>query len=111
MPNLTSPAPPSTGCGIEATIVPSLGNSPSAIRMPREGDDPAAAHAGDAHEADVLRERSVRKRIEHAADDCSQAVGSEPARDLGGADLLSADLAQCEKHAGRFDHDHDHHDA
>ena len=44
--------------------------------------DPAAAHAGDADQADVLREAGVGEGVEDAADQRAQAVGAQAARQV-----------------------------
>ena len=51
------------------------------------GGDPARADAGDADEADVLRERCVGEGVEDAADDGAETVGAQPAGEILLVDL------------------------
>ena len=78
----------------------------------RRGDDPAGLHAGEAHEANVLREAGVRERVEDTAQQGGQAVGAQGIGDVARGDALAHDLAGGEDvarglHRGdRHDDDH-----
>ena len=80
----------------------------------RRGDDPAGAHAGEAHQADVLREAGVGEGVEDAAQQGGQAVGAQGVGDVTWGDTLAHDLAGREHvtrglHGGHG-HDDDHRD-
>ena len=89
-----------------------LGHKPEQQQDAAAGDrDPARAHAGDADQADILRERRIGKGVEQPAQECADAVGPQAEGQRVAADRLAGDLAERQKHAEGFDHHHDHHDA
>src|SRR6478735_449366 len=103
MPNITSPAPPSTTSGTASTSAAIFGTSPSIQQDAAAGDrDAARAHAGDADQTDILRERRIGKGVEQPAQECADAVGPQTAGQRVAADRLAGDLAQREKHAKRL---------
>jgi hypothetical protein len=77
----------------------------------RRCGDPSRTHAGDADEADVLRERRVGEGVEDAAEDGADTVGAQAAGDRRLIDLPPGHFAEREKHPGRLDHHDHHHDA
>ena len=113
--NMASAAPPSTGCGMPATIAPAFGMQPDQDHDDPGGrDDVAALDPGQPDEADVLGEAGVREGVEDAADRGGQAVGAQCPRHVLAADPLVDDLAGREHVAGGLDgrdqHDDDHRD-
>ncbi len=78
------------------------------------GDDPARLHAGQAHQADVLREAGVGEGVQDAAQQGGQAVGAQGVGDVARGDALAHDLAGGEDVArglhGGDGHDDDHGD-
>ena len=60
MPNITSPAPPSTTVGSDSTSAAILGSRPSTIRISAAGHaDEAAAHAGHRRPGPTFCEKLV----------------------------------------------------
>ena len=113
--NIASAAPPSTGCGIPATIAAAFGSNPRMIMIdPGGGHDVAALHPGQPDQADVLGEAGVGERVQDAAEGGGQAVGAQRAGDVLAHDALLHDLAGGEHVTGGLDggdqHDHDHRD-
>ena len=81
--NMASAAPPSTGCGMPATIAPGLGQQPEDDHDDAgRRDHLAALDPGEPHQADVLGEAGVGEGVEDAADDGRQAVGAQRPGDV-----------------------------
>lgn len=74
----------------------------------RSDADIAAADAGDAYQADVLRERGVREGVEDAAYQCTEAIHTQAASEGFVIDFLVDDVAECDEHASLFNHGDDH---
>ncbi len=72
---------------------------------------PARLDAGDADQADILRERRVGEGVEDAADQGADAIGPQAARQRLLIHLFVGHLSERQEHAERFDHHHDHDNA
>jgi hypothetical protein len=110
MPNITSPAPPSTKVGSASTSAPIFGMRPSTIRMMPPATQTKRLRTPVTPTRPTFCENDgVGEGVEDAADHGAEAVGAQACGQHRLGHLLAGHVAQRQEHAGRFDHDDDHH--